>query len=261
MSDPTDPHAFEDEVRQMLARRAADVGPADLAGDLPTDIRLALHDEPPRTARPGRWLLVAAAVLVVVVGGFLARPQADPERDQPIAAEGTATTAPERRGESSSTPYVWRDSVARSPEDSTRAFFEDVLGLTVDEVRSVAATDPDAPTVVVTIAGGDEVGVRLQGDGDRWDIVLVGYAERRAVRLPSGSVGLGDPDPVSAEEGQSFQVLIRTSSGWQSLVQPAGDLTVEPRDGARALAAVYITISADGTAGELIGNPLQEPGS
>lgn len=83
---------FEDDVRAMLARRAADVPSAGgRAGPpLPTGLRIPVAADP--TPRRGAWLAVAAAVLVVVGALGLARAGGDDRR--PETAATTLSTSP-----------------------------------------------------------------------------------------------------------------------------------------------------------------------
>lgn len=85
---------FEDEVRAMLARRAADIPPAEdgVAPVLPVGLRIPIDERPP--ARRGAWLAVAAAVLVVAGAVGLAVAGGDEgERETAATTASTASTA------------------------------------------------------------------------------------------------------------------------------------------------------------------------
>jgi hypothetical protein len=165
-----DDRPFEDEVRAMLARRAADVLPT------PAAVPAEPPAEPPgvvpltvigRSGRHGRRRAVAAAAAVVVLVTGVAAYAA-------TRAPGAPTTETAAAQETDA-PIVWplddhvpADLLA-SPDTAASAYMSEVVGGTGMVALQPSIVDGGTATVGYTLHGvHGEVALRL--DGDRWGV-------------------------------------------------------------------------------------------
>ena len=180
---------FEDEVRAMLTRRAADVSPSPAAvpsGDTPACA--AAGEAPHRAARP-RTLAAAAAVVVLLAG---------------VVTFGIARDSAERGADTSmvagaNDPIVWplHDDVPpielAAPETAAAAYLSEVAG------------DGELPTLEAPVVDGDRatVGyllrdthgeVELRLDGSRWGVTA---ASSDAVRIEAVPVVAGQVEVMT----------------------------------------------------------------
>jgi hypothetical protein len=162
---PQDDPAFEDEVRAMLARRAADVLPTSAASraELPGVVPVTVPRGPGRDGR--RRLVVAAAAVVVVAGVAAYAATLHP------GAPTTQTSA----AQETDPPIVWPlddhvpADVLASPETAAGAYLSEVLELIDLSTLEPPVVDGATATVGYSLAGlQGEVALRL--DGDRWGV-------------------------------------------------------------------------------------------
>jgi hypothetical protein len=166
--DPThDDPAFEDEVRAMLTRRAADVLPTPAAppAEPPGVVHLTVIGRP---GRPGRRRVVAAAaaaVLILVTGMAAYAATRDP------GAPTTETAA----AQETDAPIVWPlddhvpADVLASPDRAASAYLSEVVRGTGMVALQPSIVDGGTATVGYTLHGvHGEVALRL--DGDRWGV-------------------------------------------------------------------------------------------
>jgi hypothetical protein len=171
---PHDPsHAdppFEDEVRAMLTRRAADVlptpaaPPAEPPSEPPGVVPLTVIGRPGRHGRR-RVVAAAAAVLVLVTGVAAYAATRDP------GAPTTETAA----AQDTDAPIVWPldDHVPADllafPDKTASAYLSEVVGGTGMVALQPSIVDGGTATVGYTLHGvHGEVALRL--DGDRWGV-------------------------------------------------------------------------------------------
>lgn len=206
---PVSPHgaAFEDEVRAMLARRAADVlpTPATPPAEAHAAVRLTLPSGQGRGGR--RRVMAAAAAAVVLVAGVAAYAAS---RDP-----GTSTTQTSA-AQQSGTPIVWPldghvpADVLASPDTAAGAYLSEVVEGVDLSTLEPPVVDGDTASVGYTLHGAPgEVQLRLAGaawgvtgatndvvdldvvkavDGDLVAEVALGPAARSGMRLRLSAV-------------------------------------------------------------------------
>jgi hypothetical protein len=158
--------AFEDEVRAMLARRAADVLPAPAAPPVepPGVVPLTTSGGPSRDGR--RRIVAAAAAAVVLVAGVAAfAAMRDP------GAPTTQTSAAQR----TDAPIVWPlddhvpADVLASPDTAAGAYLSEVVAGMDASTLEPAVVDGGTATVGYSLHGArGEVALRFEGD--RWGV-------------------------------------------------------------------------------------------
>jgi hypothetical protein len=161
-----DAPAFEDEVRAMLARRAADVLPAPAAApaEPPVDIRLT---DPGGPGGDGRWRFVAAAAAAVVLVAGVATFAATRDPGAPTAETGLAQPL--------GPPIVWPlddhvpADVLASPDTAAAAYLSEVVdGIDVSTLEP-PVVDGDTASVGYTLRGVPGA-VELRLDGGAWGV-------------------------------------------------------------------------------------------
>jgi len=189
---PVSPHdrshdeaAFDDEVRAMLARRAADVLPTPAAppAEPPGVVPLTVASGPDRGGR--RRIVPAAAAAVVLVAGVVAYAAA---RDP--GAPTTQTSA----AQETSAPIVWPlddhvpAEVLASPDGAAGAYVSEVVGGIGMVALQPSIVDGDTATVGYTLHGvhGE---VALRHDGYRWGVT---FATSDAVDVDLAYAAEGD---------------------------------------------------------------------
>ncbi|HEX7134142.1 MAG TPA: hypothetical protein VF228_16315 [Iamia sp.] len=145
---------IEDEVRTMLARRAADVADDVATPPLPSGLRIVVDDRIPTPPGRTRVLALAAAVVLLLgaAGVLVATREAEGERadttDEPPA------TAPARPAHLSLLPLGVDPTVgpvrglgrpAPTPEEASDAFMADTFGGDVAPNAPFAGWDPGEP--------------------------------------------------------------------------------------------------------------------
>lgn len=231
---------FEDEVRAMLTRRAADVLPTPAAppAEPPGVVSLSV---PGRSGRDGRRRVVAAAAAIVLVAGVAAYAAA---RDS--GAPTTQTSA----AQETDAPIVWPlddhvpADVLASPDRAAGAYLSEVVAGLDMVAFQPALVDGVTATVGYTLHGvHGEVALRL--DGDRWGVTA---ATTDAVGLDLAYVDDGDVIAQlalgpAARSGMRLQLTTVSDAGTlgDDLVArieyvDGGEITVAPppADGAAA---------------------------
>lgn len=183
---------FEDEVRAMLARRAADIDPAALDPRPRDGVRIALVDERPGHRGPVRWLTAAAVVAVLAAGALVLRDGPDGHTATVPASttDAAGTAAP---GGSSSTAVIpglpagigvahllplWDAGAAAAdlePVEVADRYLADRIGVTA---TALATTIPPTDEGLVTVTWGDGAGwttplgsVHLERRDGRWQVI------------------------------------------------------------------------------------------
>ncbi|HEU5153038.1 MAG TPA: hypothetical protein VFU19_21270 [Iamia sp.] len=215
---------FEDEVRTMLARRAADIAdPGAVPPPLPAGLRFALDEGPP--GRRPRTLLVAAAVVLLLGAAGLVLRGGDGGTERTGSTDAPAAPAPER------SPHL-----ATLPEG---------IDPTVGPVRGVGPSAPTpeaaADALMAATFGADVTTDAPFGWSDPapeglWAAHRTPLVERDPAAWPPGA----DAEPVASVVARSSAV------GWQvvAVVDPALDLRSVAYDGTRLTGEVRSPSSA-----------------
>lgn len=177
--------AFEAEVRAMLTRRSADIGPADVDPALPEGVRIALVQEHRRRHDPRRWLAAAAVVAVLAVAGALVATQGDAPPDD-VRTAPPADTSPEAAPvtipglpaglSTAHLASLWDPGADAADPDAdavAAAYLADRLGADVTVTQPVIDIGPVATVTWAWLPDqdGPDGTVHLEQRAGRWQVV------------------------------------------------------------------------------------------